>query len=74
MNTASQSYKCTNPACISPEASYSGAKGLCWNCYQQQRRASLPKRRVPSCADGRRYHSYDEKDNCKWCGCRRIFT
>lgn len=73
MNTTTTTHKCANPSCRTPDAAYSGAKGLCWNCYQQQRRASLPKRRVPACADGHRYHSYNELDNCKHCGTRRIF-
>ena len=66
-------WKCVNPECKSTNPTYSGAKGLCWNCYQQQRRATMPKRRVPSCAEGRRYHSYNEADLCRWCGSRRVF-
>lgn len=63
---------CTNPACKNPEAPLA-ARGLCWPCYQSQRRASMPKRRVPLCVDGHRYHSYDIKDKCKHCGAFRVF-
>jgi hypothetical protein len=50
------------------------AKGLCWNCYQGQRREGLPKKRVNPCLIGRRYHSYDAKDKCKHCGNTRVFN
>lgn len=49
------------------------AKGLCWPCYQKDRRTRMVKLRVPECVPGRRYHSYDEIDRCKYCGAVRIF-
>lgn len=64
---------CSNPECRSPNAAPSGARGLCWNCYQSQRRAVMVKRKVKPCLEGRRYHSYDETDRCKHCGAHRIF-
>ena len=65
--------QCSNPACRSPDARMA-AKGLCWNCYQGQRREGLPKKRVPPCINGRRYHTYDATDRCKYCGAVRVFN
>lgn len=63
---------CTNPSCKNP-GSVMAAKGLCWPCYQKDRRTRMVKLRVPECVPGRRYHSYDEIDRCKYCGAVRIF-
>ena len=65
--------KCVNPACHSPHASLA-AKGLCWPCYQSQRREGLPKKHVAPCVSGRRYHSYNDVDKCKHCGAKRVFN
>lgn len=64
--------KCANPACKHPDSTHA-AKGLCWPCYQSQRRAGLPKKTVPLCVDGHRYHSYDATGKCRHCGAVRIF-
>lgn len=65
--------KCVNPSCKHPDSA-KAAKGLCWPCYQAQRRAGIPKRKVAPCVEGRRYHSYDELDRCRFCGVIRIFN
>jgi len=49
------------------------ARGLCWPCYQSDRRKTMPKKHVSSCINGRRYHSYDPTDRCKYCGAIRVF-
>ncbi len=63
---------CVNPTCTSPGAKLA-ARGLCWNCYQQQRRKLLPTKRVEPCIEGRRVHRYGPDDKCKRCGTRRVF-
>lgn len=65
--------KCANPDCKHPEATEHPAKGLCWPCYQSQRRAAMPKKKVNPCIEGRRYHSYNEVDKCRHCGAKRVF-
>lgn len=67
-------FRCSNPSCQSPHAAPAGARGLCWNCYQSQRRSAMPKKRVSPCMNGRRYHSYAPNDKCKYCGAVRLFN
>lgn len=50
------------------------AKGMCWACYQRDRRSKLERKVTPACIEGRRYHSYDENDRCKLCGSKRLFA
>lgn len=65
--------ECANPACKS-ETVVLAAKGLCWNCYQSQRRSALPKKRSPPCVGGRRNHSYGTDGKCRFCGALRMFN
>ena len=65
---------CTNSTCRTPDATYSGAKGLCWNCYQRERRAKQPPKRVTACVSSRRYHAYGVDERCVHCGAVKVFA
>lgn len=49
-------------------------KTTCWACYQRERRAKLPPKRVPACISPRRYHAYGLDDRCTHCGAAKVFA
>jgi len=48
--------------------------GVCWACYQRERRAKQPPKRVPACVKPRRYHAYGLDDRCTHCGAVKVFA